>query len=1028
MAGASGYKPLFNARLRLQACPGSRRLPRMLFFMIPVVLLGLTGLYLHFNDSSFQGALETVTARVAGTDPCSGISVRNPQFAKNVRGVKVLVTGGAGFIGSNLVDRLLELGYSVRVFDNLATGSIRYVPLENENVEFMLGDIANFEEVDKASEDVEYVYHLAAMSKVVPSLKSPDMARFCTEVNALGTWNVLEAARKHKVKKVMYAGSSTYYGNQPIPHSETDAPDFLTPYAASKYEGEMQMKMFDSLFDVPTVILRFFMVFGPRQPSTGAYAIVTGVFAHQAALDQPLTIEGDGTHSRDFIHVKDIVEGLIVAQQRKDIRSQVINLGTGKGYSVKEVADLVSPNQSHVDPRKNDLVATLADTCAMKKVLGFVPRMEFKKEMSAIANATMAGNPFNQKWATPEVLSSAPWIMPSGTNVVDGAGVHTDLHRLIEAVCLRSADFDGIVSVFVFDKPSKRMLLMNSIHSLIKYGGIKTYIVACTKPATLDLCKNMNFPCLDVSQYKDVEHISRLRMRLAFELLRKGLSVHAATTNVAYVRDIASTFSSDIGADLFVNKELRGTQYEETLGNFVARASVRNVKLFEALIEAGDQNLLTAFVADENRTWQACANPDQCKKATAAGLAAVFEYSNALRCYTHGTPAVDPCESNHLYLPVCYTLDDEEATLNVTSPNSWFLTACPNDKVECELQQNIPTSWTTQQPSADKSCASPIEDLRVMSEDAMLPRKLTTTEFAEWFEGTLKDILTEPVLIPHEAANDLLYHTGQAGSPTCKTHAISSVTLNFDWRNQFLLTPTYARDQRVRAFGRHIASISEHLRSARLRCETTNGEDCRDLVWFIAEDSACLDPDILELLNCSKVPYVYFAFGPTRKWGHAQKNVIIDLTIRLTRDFKFSAAVHPLDDDSYVHPQSFDLLYNTRRFSFIPVHGLGPYGVEYAIPDEHGMAASIKAGWMERKFPLDMNGMAWNTSLFDNYTPAQKHLYWPYPTRGGESEFVSEHLTSIHEIEVPCRDDPKCATIFYNKEQANEDRVFECPT
>lgn len=122
------------------------------------------------------------------------------------------------------------------------------------------------------------------------------------------------------------------------------APDFLTPYAASKYEGELQMQMFDRLFGVPTISTRFFMVYGPRQPSTGAYAIVTGVFAKQASEGKPLTIEGDGSHYRDFIHVHDVVEGLILSQQNTDLRGDVVNLGSGSTFSVQDVADLVSSN------------------------------------------------------------------------------------------------------------------------------------------------------------------------------------------------------------------------------------------------------------------------------------------------------------------------------------------------------------------------------------------------------------------------------------------------------------------------------------------------------------------------------------------------------------------------------------------------------------------------------------------------------------------------------------------------------------
>jgi UDP-glucose 4-epimerase len=144
--------------------------------------------------------------------------------------------------------------------DNLATGHLRYVKqLKSDKLNFMFGDILSMEDCKKAVKGVEYVYHLAAMSKVVPSLKDPEMAKFCVESNEIGTWNVLMAAREEGVKKVIYAASSTYYGNQPTPQTEEMAPDFLNPYAASKYGGEVQMQLFSELFGVPTVSCRFFM-------------------------------------------------------------------------------------------------------------------------------------------------------------------------------------------------------------------------------------------------------------------------------------------------------------------------------------------------------------------------------------------------------------------------------------------------------------------------------------------------------------------------------------------------------------------------------------------------------------------------------------------------------------------------------------------------------------------------------------------------------------------------------------------------
>ncbi|ORY30498.1 NAD(P)-binding protein [Rhizoclosmatium globosum] len=374
--------------------------------------------YKHFVQPSATTINSLASVQAVTIDPCAN-QVIESKIGAPVNGTHVLVTGGAGFIGSTLTDRLLKLGYKVRIFDNLATGSLRNVPLGNDHLEFVLGDIMNQKDVYNAMDGIDYVFHLAAMSKVVPSLKSPAMAKFCTEVNALGTWNVLESARLRKVKKVIYAASSTFYGGNPLPNTETDAPDFLTPYAASKYEGELQMQTFNNVFNLPTISLRFFMVYGPRQPSTGAYAIVTGVFAKQAGLGEPLTIEGTGNHSRDFIHVDDIAEGLIIAQQ-SSLSGQVINLGTGVGYSVQQVADLVSKNQVHVSERKNDLNATLADTCKMKNVLGFQPKKDFVVEMSRVAKETMGGSVFAQTWVDKDVIVAVPWLLPARYRSFDG--------------------------------------------------------------------------------------------------------------------------------------------------------------------------------------------------------------------------------------------------------------------------------------------------------------------------------------------------------------------------------------------------------------------------------------------------------------------------------------------------------------------------------------------------------------------------------------------------------------------------------
>ncbi|MCJ1236278.1 hypothetical protein MMC14_004257 [Varicellaria rhodocarpa] len=504
--------------------------------------------YPLFDYTYDQIAIMSVEKKLA-KDPCIDVVLPGGGAeAEPGNGQTVLITGGAGFIGSNLVDRLLQLGYKVRIYDNLYTGFLRNVPLDHPDVEFVLGDILDRGGLSKAVDGVNFVFHLAAMSKVVPSLKSPDMARFCTESNGLGSWNVLDAVReKGDVKKVIYAASSTYYGNRPAPHKEDMAADFLTPYAASKYEGEIQMQMFDRLFQVPTISTRFFMVYGPRQPSTGAYAIVTGVFAKQAAENRPLTIEGDGSHYRDFIHVRDIVEGLILSQQAPNLRGDVVNLGTGSAFSVQDVANLVSSSQTHVDPRQNDLEGTLADTCKMKRLLNYKAKMDFKTEMAFMAKETMDGNVFMQPWLTPAHAMSAPHLLAPGTPVFKWPATSDDLDALLLALKHIAHEIQPDekrelrqITVILFSTIGDNIehrsdLLLNTVFSLVRFGEVKSYIVAATDDEALVSCNALNLPCYDARVISAATLLS--------DLISRSYDVHLARLGNSYVSSIHSTLS-----------------------------------------------------------------------------------------------------------------------------------------------------------------------------------------------------------------------------------------------------------------------------------------------------------------------------------------------------------------------------------------------------------------------------------------------------------------------------------------------------
>lgn len=291
---------------------------------------------------------------------------------------RMLVTGGAGFIGSHVCELLLERGFLVRVLDNLSTGRKEFLP-NDANIEFINGDITDKGTCNAACQDVEGVFHLAAMSKVLPSLEDNDMVEFCTLNNVVGTQNILLAAFQEKVKKVVYSASSTYYGNNPAPQRENMLPNCQTPYALTKYIGEQYCELFDSLYNLQTISLRYFQVCGPRQPYEGNYALVAGIFIQQMRSGMPLTIHGDGSQRRDFVYVKDIAQANIKAYE-SDAHHLVVNIGTGTSHSIKELADIISLNQRLGLPmRKVDMLETKADISLCKSLFGWAPQVKFEE-------------------------------------------------------------------------------------------------------------------------------------------------------------------------------------------------------------------------------------------------------------------------------------------------------------------------------------------------------------------------------------------------------------------------------------------------------------------------------------------------------------------------------------------------------------------------------------------------------------------------------------------------------------------------
>ena len=290
---------------------------------------------------------------------------------------KVLVTGGAGFIGSHLCEGLIARGLEVRVLDNLSYGRRDWVP---PAAEFLEGDIRDPDACRRATAGVHGVFHLAAMSRSGPSQEQIEL---CTASNIVGTQNMLLAARDAGVKRFIYSGSSTYYGSRPPPHRESDPSDLLNIYGVTKRVGEQYTLLFDQGFDLPSLVLRYFNVYGPRQPETGAYALVLGIFLKRRAEGKVLEIHGDGRQRRDFVHVRDVVAANVAAYESA-VRGEVFNVGSGASLSVKELADLISPNQVHTEARKGDSLATLADISKIKAQLGWSPKISFTEGLKEL--------------------------------------------------------------------------------------------------------------------------------------------------------------------------------------------------------------------------------------------------------------------------------------------------------------------------------------------------------------------------------------------------------------------------------------------------------------------------------------------------------------------------------------------------------------------------------------------------------------------------------------------------------------------
>ena len=289
---------------------------------------------------------------------------------------KAIVTGGAGFIGSNLVDKLIGMGIQVSVIDNFSTGKIENT---NKKAHYWKQDLSTVEldELTEFMKGVDVIFHTAAKARVQPSIDDP-ITYNNHNVNA--TLNILYAAHKAGVKRVVYSASSSAYGNTTeLPTPETTLTNPMSPYGLQKYIGEQYCRVFSEVYGLDTVSLRYFSVYGNRMLLEGAYCLVLGIFAKQMLEGKPLTITNNGKQRRDFTHVDDIVEANILAATREEnFKGDVFNIGNGKNYSVNEVADMFGGKKSYGEKRIEPF-ETLADNSKVKLKLNWEPKGDLEK-------------------------------------------------------------------------------------------------------------------------------------------------------------------------------------------------------------------------------------------------------------------------------------------------------------------------------------------------------------------------------------------------------------------------------------------------------------------------------------------------------------------------------------------------------------------------------------------------------------------------------------------------------------------------
>lgn len=291
--------------------------------------------------------------------------------------MKTIVTGGCGFIGSHIVDKLLERGHEVTVLDNLSIGRIENLEHQKntKNLKIIEADISNQNKIMKYFMDVDWVFHLAALADIVPSIQNPEKY---FKSNVDGTFSVLQASKKHRIKRFIYSASSSCYGipsTYPTPETSKICPQY--PYALTKNIGEQLVIHWGKLYKLPVISLRLFNVYGTRSRTSGTYGAVFGVFLAQKLAKKPFTVVGDGNQTRDFTYVTDIAEAFLIAAQ-SSIENEIFNVGSGGTYSINRLVKLLKGDVTYIPKRPGEPDCTFADITKIRKTLGWNPKVSLE--------------------------------------------------------------------------------------------------------------------------------------------------------------------------------------------------------------------------------------------------------------------------------------------------------------------------------------------------------------------------------------------------------------------------------------------------------------------------------------------------------------------------------------------------------------------------------------------------------------------------------------------------------------------------